>query len=134
MKRYIILGILIALTLNMGMVFANGDDDHTSDKVVFPAWTYYAEIVEHSLMAIIGIVAIIFLINPYKKSKGDMRKGIIWMIMGLLVFIFAQILTNFQHYLIYPFGIWTAIMHHGAYLASTTIILLAFFKVLGSKE
>ncbi|MEK6916844.1 MAG: hypothetical protein AABW92_03800, partial [Nanoarchaeota archaeon] len=95
--------------------------------VVFPVWTYYAEIVEHSLMMVVGIVGIALL---WKHKK---RKGVIEMIIGLALLVVAQLITNLHHFLIYPFGILNAIIHHGLYLVSIILIILSFNKILNKK-
>ncbi len=114
---------------NTDLVIADDGSAHVK-RLVFPAWTYYAEIVEHSLMIIIAFVAILLLIKPYKKFEAKTKEGILLMIVGLSIFIFAQILTNLHHFLIFPFGIWNAIFHHGLYVISLITIIIAFFKTL----
>lgn len=130
MKKTILIFLFIFTLANFGLVSANGEHSHEEQSLIFPAWTYYAEIAEHSLMIIIGVVAILFLSKPYKIYKGEVKQGILWMIMGLTIFIFAQLLTNLHHFLVYPFGIWNAIIHHGLYVMSIAIIIMALFKVL----
>lgn len=129
MKKEVLIFALILILINIALVSANGA--HTDEEgTVFPAWTYYVEILEHSLMAIIGIIAIMFLVKSYTVYKYETKEGINLMIIGLIIFIVAQILTNLQHFLILPFGIFTAILHHGLLLVSIAVILIAIFKIL----
>ncbi len=129
MKMTTLIFLLSLILLNVNFVFANDGDAH-GGRLVFPAWTYYAEIVEHSLMIIISIAAILLLINPYKTYSNEAKDGILWMIIGLGIFIFAQLITNLHHFLIFPFGIWNAVIHHGLYVISIIVIIAAFFKAI----
>jgi hypothetical protein len=122
--------LLILLVKNIGFVSANGEHIPEEQSVVFPVWTYYAEIFEHGAITIIAIIAMLFLIKEYSKRVMDTKQGILWMIIGLVVLIFSQLLTNLHHYSIFVFGTWNAIVHHGLLTISIIIMLIAFFKIL----
>lgn len=119
--------LLTVLIANIGIVSAN--DVHSDEALIFPEWTYYAEIVEHSAMVIIAIIAILFLIRPYREHE-NAKQGILWLMIGLGIFALSQLLTNLHHFLIFPFGVLNAVVHHGLLLVSIVIITIALFKLL----
>lgn len=130
---FVIILFFVFILANAELVSSNGED--TSEHgFTLPVWTYYVEIVEHTLMIIVGIAGILLLIKPYKTHKNEKKQGILWMILGLIIFVFSQLLTNLHHFLFFPFGIWNAIIHHGLYLVSIVIIILAFFKILAEDK
>lgn len=120
--------LLLISTLLLVFATTISADSDNDGRVVFPVWTYYAEIVEHSLMAVIAIVVIVQ-IADYKKPKNAVKYGLA----GFAVFFLAEILTIMHHYLIYIFGIYTAIIHHGLLLVSIALISYAFVSSLKKK-
>lgn len=122
--------LLIILIANIGIASANGEDLHEEQTGAFPLWTYYAEIVEHSLIIIASSIAIVFLVRPYRTHKNEARQGIFWMITGLVTLLISQILTNLHHFYFFTFGIWNAVVHHALLFASIIFMISGFFKVL----
>jgi len=122
--------LFVIVLANLRAVSANGADVHEEQSSDTPVWVYYVEIVEHTLMMLIGLVAVWFLVKAYKKHENITKQGVFWMIVGLVIFILGQLLTNLHHFLISPFGVWTAIVHHGLYAISILVIIVAFFKLL----
>jgi len=101
--------------------------DSGSHSITFPVWTYYVEIVEHSLIILVSLIAVILL---FKKINSKNRNSVYLMSSGLVALIIAQFITNLHHFLIYPFGIWNAVIHHGLYFISIVLMIMAFFKTI----
>jgi len=111
MRRFLFLLLLLPA------VFA-----HSDEGVVFPAWTYWVEIVEHAATFAISISVIAFLL--YRKA------GNRFLVAGFGLFALAEFLTILHHFLIYPFGIWDSIVNHGLLLLAVgavarSVLLLA---------
>jgi len=134
--RIVILTFLLfaAFTANAGIVGADDVAQHDGQPLVFPQWTYYAEIVEHSAITIISVLAIFLLIKPYRTKTGAEKQGILWFMAGMAIIAISQLLTTLHHFLTFPFGIWNAIIHHGLLSISIAVIILAFFKLLKNKN
>lgn len=128
-KKTIVIGLLVILiATGAGLVDANGEDLTDETGVSFPAWTYYAEIAEHSLIIIASAIAMLFLVRPYRARRKEERQGILMMMTGLAILLISQLLTNLHHFSVFLFGIWNAIIHHGLLSASVVIMITAFFK------
>ncbi len=124
--NYLMLSFLFYFFNLITIISANGDLPHS---VVFPEWTYWAEIIEHSILVIIPLIAVFLLIKPY-KTKQNARTGIKWAIAGLIILVVSQALTNLHHFLFYPFGIWNAIIHHGLLVVAVILMIYGFFRVI----
>ncbi len=122
--------VLTFLMTGIGIVGANGTHLDEDQSLVFPEWTYYAETIEHGAMLIIAIITILLLIKPYRKHENEVKESILWLIIGLVMLALSQLLTNLHHFLIFPFGIWNAIIHHGLLMVSVVVMIIAFFKLL----
>ncbi len=112
--RMLFITFVFALLAGMGVASANGSS-------MFPAWTYYAEIVEHSALIIAAIIGIALLLARKEKRMS-------LMIAGLVVIIASQVLVNLHHFLIYPFGEWNAIVHHGLLVAGLILMISAYLR------
>lgn len=99
----------------------------------FPTWTYYAEIVEHSAIAIVAVLAIFMHVPFYKTFKGKINL-LNYAVIGWVILVASQIVVIFQHFLIYLFGIFTAIVDHGLLLISVVVLLYAYIKLLKAKH
>ena len=112
------------LIMQVVLATGNGHPDSSHDGVVlFPAWTYYVEIVEHVLMAVIAFYVLVQLFEGGKQVK-VVKAGLA----GFALFLIAEILTILHHFMIYTFGIYTAIVHHGLLLISAGLIAYAFIE------
>ncbi len=56
------------------------------------------------------------------------------MLIGLFTLFLSQLLTNHHHFIIYPLGIWNAIVHHGLLVVAVAIMIYAYFTKLGDEE
>lgn len=114
--------VSLLFLISVSVVAAYGTDDG------FPVWTYYLEIVEHSVMVIISVVGMYSFYRMYVTKRQSVILGLLW---GLGLFGFGQLLTTLQHFLLFPFGIWTAIINHGFLLVGVGIFvksLLQYFS------
>lgn len=93
--------------------------------LTFPQWTYWGEIIEHSLLLLIALaVTLLLIIVSQKRPEMDLRFPIFgWGLVSL-----SQILVNLQHLLIFPLGIYTALVHHGLLVAGLTLIAWTILK------
>ena len=122
----VLLNLALLIILFSSTVLANGEDDHS----IFPQWTYYGEIVEHTLLIIITFLAIILLIKPSKTEEKKKKLSISLMIIGLATVLLSQFLTDLHHFLIYPFGMWNAIVHHGFLVIGVALMIYSYFVLL----
>ena len=119
MRKILFLGFILILS---SLTFAD------SDHIEFPEWTYWAEIAEHTAMLGIAVIAIIFLLNYYKNQK--YKNQIKIAIVGFGIFAFGELSTTLHHFLLYPFGVWNAIVNHGLLLIAIAIIVYALAGLL----
>ncbi|MBI4896417.1 MAG: hypothetical protein HY832_02615 [Candidatus Aenigmarchaeota archaeon] len=103
-----------------------------SDHIEFPEWTYWTEIAEHMMMLGIAVIAIILLLNCYKNQK--IKNPIKFAMIGFGIFAFGEFSTIFHHFLVYPFGVWNAIINHGLLLIAIAVILYGFLELLKEKQ
>lgn len=128
--------VFLLVILGSHAAYANGSHDDASPHtgaMAFPEWTYYAEIVEHTALIILPIAAIALFAAAHRKNKMH-GKPITWMAAGLAILIAGQIIVNMQHFLIFPFGIFTAIVHHGLVAAGVIVMIAAFYMLLKEKQ
>lgn len=122
---------ILAAVLLFGTNAAYADEGHGME---FPAWTYWVEVAEHAAMTVAAIGAMLYLL-PVRKSAGKkMKIKIDTMIFGLILLALSQIVTDMQHLLIYPFGIWTAIAGHGILLAAVAVMIYAYIGLLNGRK
>lgn len=119
---------LITLLLLTGTALAHEDDNS------LPAWTYWTEIAEHTAMSLIAIGGIAYLSLAHKKLGANIRPKVNSMILGLSIFAISQILTDMQHFLIYPFGVWSGIVNHGFLLAAAAVMIYSYIGLLKGKR
>lgn len=113
MKRFFAVLLLLA-----GAQAAFAD----SDGHAFPVWTYWVEIGEHAAMFLIALTIVAYLLK-----KGPDMKLALW---GFGIFALAEFLTILHHFLVYPFGVWNAIVNHGLLLVALALVSYSFARVL----
>lgn len=96
---------------------------HENEPVVFPAWTYWVEIFEHLAMLAVSAFAAAVLLGRRKRDSHA--------VFGFAVFAFAELLTILHHFLLYPFGVWNAIVNHSLLLVATASLAYSFVKPAG---
>ena len=92
------------------------------ERVTFPAWTYWAEIYEHSAIFLIALAGA----YAFRKHAVTMS--------GWLVIALSQVLTNMQHLMILYAGVWTAIIHHGTLLVGLALVLYGTIDHYNSRK
>ena len=128
MKKYFFKLALIFFVINLLLIKVDANGEH-NDNIIFPSWTYYGEIIEHSIIIIISIIAIYLLINKYRKNVKK-EEAIKLSIIAFAIIALSQLLTNLHHFLVYPFGVWNAIIHHGLLLVGIILIVFSYIKLL----
>jgi len=103
-------------------------------KLIFPVWTYWVEILEHSGMIIAGIIVFIILFNHYSSSADKIkRKNIAYALWGFGLWTLGEILTQSHHFLFFPFGIFNAVVTHGLTLTGIILVIISMTKIWSSK-
>lgn len=112
--------ILIPLTLAHSDDIGEQDSMHFMHKgrLTFPVWTYYAEIIEHIAMFIVGVVGFVLVF----KTKNSF---LLW---GFGVFTFSELLTTLHHFLIFPLGVLNAVFNHLLVLISIILIVIGIIN------
>ena len=120
MSKQLLFGLLF-LALS-GTVLAQEQVTGVDERVTFPAWTYWAEIYEHSAMLLIALA------GAYAFRKHALTMS------GWLVIALSQVLTNLQHLMILYAGAWTAIIHHGVLLVGLALVLYGTVEHYNSRK
>lgn len=114
---------LVVSLLLIPAIFASANGSN-EEGVIFPVWTYYAEIVEHGLIISIAIFVLYRILTRTRKKTGVTNH----LILGFIALAIGESLTIMHHFLIYPFGIYNAIVHHGLLLVSIVFISFSCIK------
>lgn len=104
---------------------ANGHQEVTT--VAFPQWTYWGEIMEHTILLLLALITTFLLIFVWQKKK---EPGLKLQIFGWGLVSLSQILVNLQHLTVYPVGIYTALAHHGLLVLGLILIAGATLKTI----
>jgi len=134
--RKIILWAFLSLAL-LNIAFAHEDEFGEFDsmhffhtgKLVFPVWTYWAEIVEH--FAIVLAVAI-GLILAYAKLRANEKHSLF--LTGFILILVSETFTLLHHFLVFPFGIFNAVFHHGLLFTGILFLVLGIIKLAKEDE
>ena len=130
-----ILWIFLALAL-LSMAFAHEDEFGESEsfhflhmgKLVFPVWTYWAEIIEHSLILLTILIGLIWAYSKYSKPNEEIKLGLVEF--GFITIIISETFTLLHHFLIFPFGIFNAVFHHGLLFVGILLLVCGFLKLI----
>lgn len=128
MKHILFSTFFVALLL-LGYVSGASAHADSGDELVFPVWTYWVEIVEHIVMLVISLATVFFLSKSLKPKFKNLTS---FAIAGFVFLALSQSLTALQHFLIFPFGILTSIIGHGALLVA--IVLISFTVIKFSRR
>ena len=96
-------------------------------KLIFPVWVYWSEIIEHLAIILTVSIGLFICYSKYSKSGKKMVFGLFeW---GFVVILISEIFTFFHHFLIYPFGIFNAIVHHGLLFLGILLLVLGLLEI-----
>lgn len=141
MKKILLLFLLIALVVPFG--YSHSDEYEESGmgsmhlfhygKLSFPVWTYYAEIVEHVLLFTIAVAGVWLIYYKLYKSHEHLKEVLDYVLWGFALLGLGELLTTLHHFLIYPFGIFNAVINHGLVLVGIGLLIYSFF-ILRNKD
>lgn len=104
----------------MAAAHAEGGTDEAAEQV--PIWTYYVEIFEHIVAALVagGAAALLYAYHGRKHDEEHRLAAL-----GFAIIFIGEALTTAHHFLLKPFGVWNAIVNHALLLLGLAVLAYA---------
>ena len=102
--------------------------------LLFPVWTYYAEIIEHFAMFVVIAVVLYTIYETFSKFHIQKKKIFGFFVWGFLSIGLGELLTLLHHFLIYPLGIFNAVFNHGLLLIGIIFLGIGFVRLVRYEE